>query len=332
MGGGRALDGARDDEPWQPGRIRVLRAVSAADPDEVAPSASDDDVAWWLDREAGGDAGSVGEWADGEWADGDGVGEVAAGEADRDARRRERLIRRRARTVPELARDDAPVVLGRERTLPVLGPLQPVLADAALVRGTTVGVAGGTGATSLALALAAGASRSGSWVAVVGLDDLGLVAATGLGVDPARLVLVREPPARAWGQVVASAVEAVDVVVVAPRSPVGGVVARRLAARCRERGAVLVVVGDAPGGPGLLTDLTVQVTASSWRTAAADGGHLVGRVVEVEATGRGPAARPRRTRLWLPGPHGAPASLAPDDVGVARRADGAAVEVRADAV
>ncbi|MDQ1393973.1 MAG: hypothetical protein QOF30_2950, partial [Acidimicrobiaceae bacterium] len=38
---------------------------------------------------------------------------------------------------------------------------------------------GGTGATSLALALGAAASQAGSWCAAVGLPALGIVAAAG---------------------------------------------------------------------------------------------------------------------------------------------------------
>ncbi|MST34224.1 hypothetical protein GHK86_16030, partial [Acidimicrobiaceae bacterium USS-CC1] len=47
-------------------------------------------------------------------------------------------------------------------------------------------------ATSLALTLAAGPSRAGSWVAAVGVPCLGARAAAELGVDLDRLVLVPE--------------------------------------------------------------------------------------------------------------------------------------------
>lgn len=249
-----------------------------------ALGASDEDVAWSLDRPVGV--------------------EVADPVA-------ERLERRRARSVGAIGREAAPVVLGLERTLPVLEPLRPLFGDGALVRGSTVGVAGPAGATSLAVALAAGASRAGSWVAVVGLDALGLAAVGGLGVDLGRLVLVEEPPARSWGQVVAALAEAVDVVVVAPPGRIPAAVSRRLAARARERGSVVVVVDRGVVGGvercGLDLDLTLRVAGTSWE--AAGGSHLLARAVEVEATGRRRAARPRRTRLWLPGPDGAPAPL-----------------------
>ena len=76
---------------------------------------------------------------------------------------------------------------------------------------------GVTGATSLALALAAGASQAGSWVAAVGLGSLGLVAAAELGVALDRLVLVADPGRErtGWASVVAALVDGFDVVLVA---------------------------------------------------------------------------------------------------------------------
>src|SRR5947209_19071245 len=79
----------------------------------------------------------------------------------------------------EVADRARPVALAREHVLPVLEPLQTVLPDG-LRRGTTIGV---RQSTSLALALVAGASTEGSWLAAVGVSSLGLAAAAELGVD-----------------------------------------------------------------------------------------------------------------------------------------------------
>src|SRR5690606_24891592 len=98
-----------------------------------------------------------------------------------------------------------PVTLARERTRPLLEPLLPLLPDAGLARGTSMAVTG-TGATTLALGLAAGPSRAGSWVAVVGLAELGLAAAAEAGVDLRRLALVDGPPPGQWAGVVAALV------------------------------------------------------------------------------------------------------------------------------
>ena len=187
--------------------------------------------------------------------------------------------------------------LADERLLPVLPALRPLLPHQGLRRGTTVAVAR---SAALALALVAGASAAGSWVAAVGLPDLGIVAAAETGIALERLALVPVPGARAWPTVVAAFLDAVDVVLV--RSPAGlpAAPARRLAARARERGAVLVPLG-AWSEPA---DLRLAVTSSDWHGLGQGHGSLRARRVEVVASGRGAAARERRVLLWLPSPDG----------------------------
>lgn len=200
-----------------------------------------------------------------------------------------------------LAGSVRPVSLAGGRVLPVLPALAGLLPGGGLRRGSTVavGVGAGAGATSLALALLAGPSATGSWCAVVGVSTLGLVAAAELGVDAARLAVVPEP-GRDWAAVVAALLDGVDVVAVRPpaRSP-RGADARRLAARARERGAVLVPLGRWDGA-----DVRLSVASSSWEGVERGAGHLSARRVDVVAEGRGAAARPRRARLWLPSPDG----------------------------
>jgi hypothetical protein len=187
--------------------------------------------------------------------------------------------------------------LADERLLPVLPALGPLLPGQGLRRGTTVAVAR---SAALALALVAGASAAGSWVAAVGLPDLGIVAAAETGIALERLALVPAPGARAWPTVVAAFLDAVDVVLV--RSPAGlpAARARRLAARARERGAVLVPLG-AWSEPA---DLRLAVTASDWHGLGQGHGSLRARRIEVVASGRGAATRERRVLLWLPSPDG----------------------------
>src|SRR5829696_1229256 len=129
--------------------------------------------------------------------------------------------------------------LADERLLPVVPALEPLLPGHGLRRGTTVAVAG---SLALALALVAGASAAGSWVAAVDLPDLGIVAAAETGVALERLALVPAPGARAWPAVVAAFLDAIDVVLVGspPRLPAAQ--ARRLAARARQR-----LAGPRPG-------------------------------------------------------------------------------------
>ena len=193
-----------------------------------------------------------------------------------------------------------PAVLARDRSLPVLDALAPLLPDG-LRRGSVVAVDGGPGATTLALALTVAASVAGSWTAVVGAPSLGLAATLELGVAPERLLVVPTPPRESWGTVVAALVDAVDVVVVAATRIAPGE-ARRLTARAREREAVLVALPRTPW-PG--ADVRLTVGRIAWTGIDGGGaGRLVAREAEVVAGGRGAAARERRTTLWLPGPDG----------------------------
>jgi hypothetical protein len=187
--------------------------------------------------------------------------------------------------------------LADERLLPVVPALEPLLPGRGLRRGTTVTV---TRSVALALALVAGASAAGSWVAAVGLPDLGIVAAAETGIVLERLALVPVPGARAWPAVVAAFLDAVDVVLVRPPPRLPAAQARRLAARARERGAVLVPIG-AWSQPA---DLRLAVTSSTWQGLGQGHGHLRARQAEVSISGRGAATRERRFLLWLPSPDG----------------------------
>ncbi len=184
-----------------------------------------------------------------------------------------------------------PVSLAGEQVLPVLPALQGLLPGGVLRRGSTVSV---VGSTSLALALAAAASASGSWCAAVGLPSLGLMAVAELGVTLDRLALVGDP-GESWPSVVAALLDALDVVVVRPPGSVRGSHVRRLAARARERGAVLVPVCSWEGA-----DVCLGVTRSEWHGLGAGHGYLRSRRLEVAARGRGAADRPRQAGVWLP--------------------------------
>ena len=196
----------------------------------------------------------------------------------------------------DLAQRVRPVTLAGEQFLPVPHALEPLLPDRGLRRGGTVAV---DGSLALALALVAGASAAGSWVVAVGLPDLGVVAAAEAGIVLERLALVPRASATAWGTVVAALLDAIDVVLVRPPGRLPAAVARRLAARARERRSVLLPVGDAWPIP---PDLRLAVTASRWEGLGQGHGRLEARKVEVAAAGRGAAALERRAKLWLPGP------------------------------
>ena len=198
---------------------------------------------------------------------------------------------------PELKNLARPVSLARERTLPVLPALAGLLPEGGLRRGSTVAV---SGATSLALALAAGPSQAGSWCAAVGLPSLGLVAAAEVGVVLERFPLVARPGDE-WPAVVAALVDAVDVVLVCLPRHVRSGDARRLMAKARDRGAVLITTGESKA---LAADVRLSVASCAWEGLSSGHGRLRARRMDVVATGRGAAARERRMSLWLPAPGG----------------------------
>ena len=191
-----------------------------------------------------------------------------------------------------------PVSLAIAQRLPLLEPLHSLL-PSGLQRGSTAGVAG-AGATSLACALLAGPMQAGSWAAVVGVPTLGLVAAENLGVPLHQLVMVDQPERRRWGTVVAALVDAFELVLIGPVRP-SARDARRIEARSRERGAVVVSLGNRwPAAVDVA--LTVE---GCWEGLGQGHGVLQGRRVTVTATGRRGSTRPRVSELWLPDATGA---------------------------
>ncbi len=208
-------------------------------------------------------------------------------------------------------------VLARDHLLPVTPLLKSLLPLGGLQRGTTVlvtpraarkvhkaagsGSRAAPGATTLALELLAGVSAAGHWCAAVGLADLGLLAAAERGIVLERFVVVSSPgPAGRWQQVVATFLDGMDAVLFAPAAPVRPGDARRLSARARERGSLLVVL-DRFGRWSEPAELRCSVLSSAWE-GLEDGYGLLGeRSMEIEVTGRGAAARPRRAAMSLAG-------------------------------
>lgn len=183
------------------------------------------------------------------------------------------------------------------QVLPVHAGLAHLLPHRGLRRGSTVVV---RGSTTVLLALLAEATAEGSWAAVVGMPDIGLLAAAELGVAVSRLALVPRPGAE-LGAVVAALLDGLDVVAVAAtgsltkRAGSLTTLARRLSARARNRESVLVSFGPWPGA-----DLELDCTGSHW-TGLGDGyGHLVEREITITVRGRGMAARPATDRIHLP--------------------------------
>ena len=209
-----------------------------------------------------------------------------------------------------------PVTGADQRLLPVPEALSRLLPYGGLQRGSLVAT-GGSAASSLALALVGPVTQVGSWVAVVGLGRLGLLAANELGVDLERVLVITDPGPAKWAATVAALSDAVEVVLARPPRPVPTGIQRRLTARARERGSVIMQVGGATALWANAPDLVVTADTVSWQGVGDGHGHLQSRQVEVSVSGRRGANRPRRSRFWLPGPNAqmAPvASLAPAPV------------------
>jgi hypothetical protein len=165
-----------------------------------------------------------------------------------------------------------------------------------LRRGWTLTV---DGSSSLVLALLAQTSKRLGWCAEVGSPLLGSTAAAEAGIALERFVRIAQPGEQ-WSGVVASLLEAFDVVVVhPPRGRVGATDMRRLSARARERDAVMIVTGAWEGAM-----VGLSVTGQRWHGLGEGHGHLRTREVEIQALGRGAAVRPRLVRLWLPASDG----------------------------
>lgn len=199
----------------------------------------------------------------------------------------------------ELMVESAP--RSNERLLPVRNDLAEVLPLGGLRRGSTVSV---RGSTSLLLALLAEATETGSWAAVVGMPDLGVLAARELGVDVGRLALVPRPGADAVA-VLGALLDGFDLVVLSAAAlgakTVGAqanrraALARKLSARARHRGAVLLVDQSWPGA-----ECELVSGARGWSGLGDGHGHLRSQRVSVAVRGRRADERRRPVEVTLP--------------------------------
>lgn len=197
--------------------------------------------------------------------------------------------------------------LAADRTLPLAVPLRPLLGDT-VTRGHTISCHG-PAAVSLATAVLVEATSSGAWLALVGVPTLGLEALAGAGVPLERVVRV-DPPAGRWLDTLGTAVDGFDLVVTRILRHAPGEW-RRLQARLRSRGSVLVLIEPSTHSLG---DLTLAGERPRWAGIGAGHGHLAQRTLTVTATGRRRAVA-HRAELQLPDPAGRIASV--DVVGTA---------------
>jgi hypothetical protein len=209
---------------------------------------------------------------------------------------RELLVPLESRAV-NTVNNSAGALFAPDRLLQLIAPIASLFPEGGLRRGSTVVIGRGDspGMTSLALALLSGPCGGGSWCAVVGAPDVGLVAANQLGIDLERLAIVPAPGPK-WATVTAALLEGFDVVLLRAAGQINHSDARKLEARARERGSVLAVMGD--GWPGSAA-VRLGIVEGRWCGLEDGCGHLWGREVEVMAHGRGAASRPQRARIWF---------------------------------
>jgi len=178
------------------------------------------------------------------------------------------------------------------RTIPTHPAIAALLPGGGLQQGSVYSVAG---SGTLLMALLAAPSAAGSWCGVVGVPEFGLEAAQRFGIDLERLVLVPHPGDQ-WIAVTAAVADALSVVVMRPPKRASDGAITRLAARLRQRGSTLIVLGTWPQSEAMLT-----LSESDWSGIGAGHGHLESRQATVTVTSR-LGGRPRSARLWLPDP------------------------------
>ena len=176
------------------------------------------------------------------------------------------------------------------RSLPTHPAIASLLPGGALQQGGAYSV---ERSSTLIMALLAGPSAAGSWCGVVGMPEFGVEAAAGYGIDLERLVLVPHPGDQ-WLQVTAAIADVMTVVVTRPPKQASDGQVARLAARLRQRGATLIVLGAWPQ-----TEAMLSITESNWSGIGHGHGHLTAREVTVTVSTR-TNGRPRSARLWLP--------------------------------
>ena len=171
--------------------------------------------------------------------------------------------------------------LAAPAALPVAAPFDALLPDG-LVRGRVLSC-DGDAALTVALGVLGAATHDGSWLAVVGVPDLGIAAARDAGVALNRLVFVTAPPdTRRWAATMATVIEGFDLVLAAVPERVTDADMRRLRSRLQVRRGVLVALGACGDPP----DVSCSTTTLRWNGAHHGAGHLRERLVRVRVAGR----------------------------------------------
>ena len=190
--------------------------------------------------------------------------------------------------------------------LAVADDVRELLPDSGLVRGRIVRCSGDAG-LSLALSLCSLATQQGSWLGVVGVEHLGLLAAVEHGVALERTVLVHPPKtSREWSITVAAAIEGLDLLIVAVPERLSVNDARRVQTRLQSRRAVMIIVENtvlsqsrsmngSNEAQQFLADVVLDTKTKSWSGVDKGAGYLQHRNVRIRVSGR----RVARERNYL---------------------------------
>jgi len=166
--------------------------------------------------------------------------------------------------------------------------------------GSTVGISGNTGRTSLLLQILAGPMARGRWASVIGMPGIGAQAAVEHGVPINHLALIPHPGSN-WLEVTAALLDSVELVVLCLPPSTGSKStcrpsdARRLLARARQRRSVLIIVDPTawPEQP----DVLFTAEAVRWYGISDGYGALRSQTITVQASGRRLGGRPQQTEL-----------------------------------
>lgn len=161
--------------------------------------------------------------------------------------------------------------------LPTAPELRELLPGGALRRGSMIVV---RGSLQLSLAFASAASASGAWCGAIGVPYLGIEAAAELGVALDRFVLVPSAGAQTIG-IAGTLSEVLTVLILRPHGSVRPADAERLAARLRDHGAALIILGNWPRA-----ESTLRVTSTRWEGLGRGHGMLDTQEITVRSDDR----------------------------------------------
>ncbi len=174
-------------------------------------------------------------------------------------------------------------------SLSVAKALQPIIPDGVLMRGRTV-LCSGDAAMSMALLVVSAATQDGSWLAVVGVSDFGLMSACEQGVALQRTVLVTPTDNKKdWISTVAAVADGFDVMMLEVPRDVSESDARRIQTSIQARRNVLVLVETSRHTTPrsvFQPDVVLHTATTKWDGIECGAGYVQSRHIDVTVSGR----------------------------------------------